>query len=144
MTGYGGMKSCKECGQAKPLADYYKHKHAADGHLNKCKDCVKARVAAHRKDNLERIRAYDRKRGNRQPPGYLAEYRSRHPRKYRAVNMVNNAIRDGKLFSEPCELCGNEHTHAHHHDYAKPLNVRWLCAVHHKQWHTKNGEGKNG
>ena len=59
--------------------------------------------------------------------------------------MVNYAIRSKKLFKEPCEVCGTDkNIHAHHDDYLKPLNVRWLCAVHHKQWHDKNGEALNG
>lgn len=48
----------------KPLSNYYKHKAMADGHLNKCKECVKARVGRHREVNLERIQEYDRNRPN--------------------------------------------------------------------------------
>jgi len=41
-------------------------------------------------------------------------------------------------------VCGSsEYIHAHHDDYDKPLDVRWLCAAHHKQWHDENGEAKN-
>jgi hypothetical protein len=44
----------------------------------------------------------------------------------------------------PCEVCRTtEKIHAHHDDYAKPLNVRWLCSAHHSQWHAKNGEALN-
>lgn len=115
-----------------------------DGHLNKCKECAKNDVRAHREKNIERIRAYDRARGNRQGYEYTKEYRSKYPNKYRAHNIVNKAIRDKKLFKEPCEICGsNEKIHAHHDDYAKPLNVRWLCSAHHRQWHIENGEGLN-
>jgi len=138
-------KQCFKCGETKPLGEFYKHKFMADGHLNKCKECAKADVAKHRGENLERIREYDRERGNRQTPEYLREYRARFPRKYKAGNMVNNAIREGKLFPEPCEVCGGgRRTEAHHDDYAKPLNVRWLCAAHHKQWHAEHGEAPNG
>jgi len=57
--------------------------------------------------------------------------------------MINNAIRNKKLFREPCEVCGIEKVDAHHDDYAKPLNVRWLCSEHHHQWHAKYGEALN-
>jgi len=137
-------KTCSKCHQELPLDGFYRNPKMADGHFNKCKECTKKDVTTNRKLNLEKYRAYDRTRGNRQHPGYLQEYRKRNSNKYRAINMVNNAIRDRKLFSEPCEVCGEEKTHAHHDDYSKPLNVRWLCAAHHKQWHLENGEGRNG
>jgi hypothetical protein len=138
------MKECFKCKVEKPLSDYYKHKQMADGHLNKCKECTKNDSTKHRGDNLEKIREYDRKRGNRQSKDYLMEYRASNPNKYKAHNIVNNAKGKGQIFSEPCEVCGEDKTVAHHDDYLKPLNVRWLCQAHHKQWHAENGEGKNG
>jgi ribosomal protein S27AE len=56
---------------------------------------------------------------------------------------VAYAIKIESLKKEPCEVCGCEKVHAHHDDYDKPLNVRWLCTIHHNEWHSKNGEGKN-
>ena len=137
-------KTCFKCGETKPLAAFYKHKAMADGHLNKCKECTKKDADKHRSENLDKIREYDRNRGNRLPKGYTKEYRAKYPNKYRAHSMVNNAIKCGRLFAEPCEICGiTESVHAHHDDYAKPLNVRWLCAAHHHQWHAKHGEATN-
>jgi hypothetical protein len=137
-------KVCFKCHQELPLDGFYRHPQMADGHLNKCKECAKKDVHENRGDKIEKYRAYDRARGNRQSAEYISDYRRRYPNKWCSVKMVNNAIRDGKLFSEPCAVCGEEKTHAHHDDYSKPLNVRWLCAAHHKQWHLENGEGKNG
>ena len=138
------MKKCFKCGQTKPLSDFYKHKQMPDGHVNKCKECNKLDVRENRKSKVEYYREYDRKRGNRHDPSCIAEYRKKYPNKYKAHTLVNNAIRDGRLFKESCCVCGsNDHTHAHHDDYLKPLNVRWLCAAHHKQWHDENGEGLN-
>lgn len=138
------MKECRKCGEEKPLSGYYKHKQMKDGHLNICKECTKKRVGRHRKYNIDRIRAYDRERGNRQSKQYKDQYKKKYPNKYKAHTMVNNAIRDKRLFKEPCEVCNcTEKIHAHHDDYAKPLNIRWLCAEHHRQWHIENGEAKN-
>ena len=137
------MKQCFKCQEVKPLGDFYKHSQMSDGHLNKCKECTKKDVDQHRQLNIEKIRAYDRARGSRQGPEYSLEYRRRFPLKVKAQKMVGNYIRDKKLFREPCEQCGNPRSCAHHDDYAKPLNVRWLCHACHSQWHAKHGEGKN-
>ena len=137
-------KTCFKCNEEKPISEFYKHKRMADGHLNKCIECTKKDELKRRWENIEKIRRYDRERGNRQTQEYIKEYRSKYPKKVKATTMVNNAIRDGKLFKEPCQVCGTtEKIHAHHEDYAKQLNVRWLCSAHHKQWHRDNGEGKN-
>jgi len=138
------MKECFKCKKVYPLSEFYKHKQMADGHLNKCKECAKTDSTLNRGDNLERVRAYDRARGSRQSKEQVKAYRDKYPNKYKAHNIVNNAVRDGKLFPLPCETCFNTHNlHAHHDDYAKPLNVRWLCAKHHSQWHRDNGEALN-
>ena len=140
-------KECFCCKQIKPIADFYEHKAMADGHLNKCKTCVKVSVKARRfnPESRYRVLAYDRNRGNRQDKAYLKEYREKYPNKYRAHSLVNNAVRDRRLFVQPCEVCGTSEgpIHGHHDDYAKPLNVRWLCAAHHRQWHAENGEALN-
>ena len=44
---------------------------------------------------------------------------------------------------EPCEVCGIPESHAHHDDYSRPLDVRWLCEKHHKQLH-KERRQENG
>ena len=136
-------KECFKCGEVKPLSEFYKHKQMADGHVNKCKTCNKKDVADHREKNIERIRAYDRERGSRQDKYYLREYREKNPNKAKAHRMVNYHKRAGHIFEQPCEVCKSKKVVAHHDDYLKPLNVRWLCQAHHKQWHAKNGEAKN-
>ena len=138
------MKTCFKCGDSKPRTEFYKHSMMADGLLGKCKDCAKADVIANRESKIEYYREYDRKRGSRQTPLRQKELRAKYPRQYRAKGMVAYAVRSKKLFREPCEVCGSEKsTHAHHDDYAKPLNVRWMCAAHHSQWHKKHGPGLN-
>lgn len=139
------MKKCRGCNEEKEIESFYKNKKMPDGYFNKCKACTISAAIENRNKNIERYREYDRKRGNRQPHGYSREYRRLYPKKYKAHNMVNNAIRDGRLKKEEsctrCDFVGA--VHAHHDDYAFPLSVRWLCAACHKQWHTINGEGKN-
>ncbi len=139
------MKSCFKCGQGKPLSDFYKHSKMADGYVNKCKECNKKDVRDNRSSKVNYYREYDKVRGSRHNKSYMPAWRSKYPNKHKAHCVVNNAIRAKKLFKEPCQVCGSlESVHAHHDDYLKPLNVRWLCAAHHKQWHDENGEGANG
>ncbi len=59
---------------------------------------------------------------------------------------VNIAICRGVLIPEPCEICGvfgktdkgRRKVVAHHDNYNKPLEVRWLCHKHHTEWHQNN------
>jgi len=53
-----------------------------------------------------------------------------------AHGAVKTAIRQGKLTRQPCRDCGtSERVQAHHEDYAKPLDVVWLCPKHHREAH---------
>lgn len=120
----------------------------ADGRLNKCINCAKSDVNRHRKENLAEVQAYDRERGklphrlkanrDRQrahPAAHkraLARYNKKYPERKAATVAVNNALRDGKLKKQLCEVCGDTQAEAHHDDYHKPLEVRWLCNPHHK------------
>lgn len=139
------MKKCFKCNETKPLSGFYKHKGMRDGRLNKCKECTKRDSTKHRWENIEEVRSYDRSRGSRQSCEYAKGYRTRYPKKYAARTALNNAVRAGVIIPLPCEVCGSTYSvHGHHDDYSKQLNVRWLCAAHHKQWHEENGEGLNG
>lgn len=55
--------------------------------------------------------------------------------KQRARNLVHFRIKRGKMTRLPCEICGAAKTQAHHEDYSKPSDVRWLCPSHHAMLH---------
>lgn len=134
------MKTCFVCQAAKPLQDFYRHSRMADGHLNKCKDCTKTQNAQHRASNLEKCQEYDRDRYHtdsvRRAASNASSKRSRirNPEKYKARTAVGNAIRDGRLIRQGCEVCG-AFAEAHHEDYQEPLKVKWLCKIHHEATH---------
>jgi hypothetical protein len=150
-------KTCKDCGEEKPLDGFYAHSRMADGFLNKCKECVKARVAKHRSENLDQIRNYDRSRDTQEhriaarkaarkayaktDSGKEAKrkgnqkWSSQNKHKTRAHRRVAYALRTGKLKRQACYVCGDDATEAHHEDYSKPLDVLWLCDGHHREIH---------
>jgi DNA-binding CsgD family transcriptional regulator len=68
---------------------------------------------------------------------YRKEYKRNNRKKIRAHNKVQYAIETGKLERQPCEVCGEEPADAHHDDYSKPLQVRWLCRKHHMEEHDR-------
>lgn len=65
------------------------------------------------------------------PPTKVASDRQ----KTLARRKVANALASGKLVSQPCCVCGVEKSYAHHVDYAKALDVFWLCKDHHSRLH---------
>jgi ribosomal protein S27AE len=58
--------------------------------------------------------------------------------KVSANRKVQNCIKRGLLLRQPCERCGSTPAQAHHDDYSRPLDVRWLCPSHHVNWHLFN------
>jgi hypothetical protein len=59
--------------------------------------------------------------------------------KYVAHKEVKLAIISGKLIPKPCEICGRPEFAAHHEDYNKPLDVKWLCVSCHMSLHRPFG-----
>ena len=115
------LKTCFKCKVTKPIDSFYKHPAMLDGRLGKCIACARNDVNENRKKRAEYYRIYDRVRGFRAGP--------RHKIEARAATKV--------LEKKPCEVCGSEKVDAHHDDYLKPLDVRWLCRKHHMQVHRK-------
>ena len=75
------------------------------------------------------------------------EWRRLYQRKYRQTksikeresvySRVHEAIKAGRIVRQPCEVCRTAPAEAHHDDYSKPLDVRWLCRAHHAQHHAE-------
>jgi len=148
------MRTCKTCNEIKPPTDFYSQ--TTGGLFRDCKPCVRARVRANRLLKLDYYQEFDRARANlphrvdarkeyaSTENGRAAlsrasrMYAQRNPLKRAATSAVSNAIRDGRIVRQPCEQCGAARAQAHHDDYSKPLDVRWLCTKHHAEWHKNN------
>lgn len=133
-------KKCFKCNVEKPLRDFYRHPKMADGRLGKCKECTKKDVSENYRKNRAHYVLYDRQRT--QTPerrakmiDYQRKRRSLCPEKAKAWRLTTRAIQCGRLTRMPCEVCGNPESEAHHDDYSKPLEVRWLCFKHHREHH---------
>lgn len=59
-------------------------------------------------------------------------------KRVKARSTLNHYLRDKKIGRPKCELCGTK-AEAHHDDYDKPLEVKWLCFKHHRMYH-KHGD----
>jgi hypothetical protein len=56
--------------------------------------------------------------------------------KHKVRSLTRSYIKAGFLAKEPCEICGtNKKVEAHHDDYTKPMDIRWLCKKHHDELH---------
>lgn len=134
------MKRCFRCLKCLPRSEFYRHPSMADGRLGKCKECARADVRKRYRDKREICRRYEKAR--EQDPQrklkkleYQRVYRSRNKHKDKARRAVSRAIRSGTLIRQNCEICEAPKTEAHHEDYSKPLQVRWLCFRHHREAH---------
>lgn len=91
------------------------------------------------KRDVELTRARDRERWHRDKEKrrkLIEKYVKRYPEKTKARAAVARAVRAGVLVKQPCAVCGfGGRVHAHHNDYSKPLEVRWLCQAHHTEVH---------
>lgn len=71
-------------------------------------------------------------------------YRQRDPLKARARAYIQKRVRHGEVKRLPCVHCGAPESQAHHPDYAKPLDVVWLCRACHIAEHKAMGVGIGG
>ena len=137
-------KKCFKCGNEKLLSNFYTHPQMADGHVNKCKECNKKDVQENYRKNRPHYMEYEKKRfknpdRKKKLIRYQRKRRRKHPEKYYANNLVGYAIKAGKLLKGVCEVCKKKEVEAHHDDYYRPLEVRWLCRKHHLEVHNKKG-----
>ena len=129
------QKVCRKCNQEKPIDSFYQHKQMMDGHLNICKECTKERVKdyAHTEHGRKVAREWFKtEKGKAKLTRHRIKNRKLFPEKYRARQTAQNALRNGTLKRKPCEICGNTQSEKHHEDYAKPLEIKWLCRYHHQ------------
>lgn len=96
------------------------------------------------KKNRSRLRDKDREYKqnnkdiiNKKRKLYPSYNKKPYPHKDKARSLLNTALKSGKVIKLPCEVCQNPKSQAHHEDHNKPLEVIWLCSIHHGLRHRK-------
>lgn len=95
----------------------------------------------YREKNREKLRQYNREYNKlwRKDYGYHNEYKwaKNNKTKVKVEQLLQDAVKKGIIKRKPCIICKNPKALAHHPNYSKPLEVIWLCPVHHKEIHSK-------
>jgi hypothetical protein len=132
------VKTCSWCKETKPISEFWRNCWAWDGLHSHCKDCKRA----HRLLTIDRQKKRDQSRRyyERNRPRIIESvliYRKANKQGVRAWQIV----RKRRPPRQPCEVCGSLTTEAHHDDYSKPLDIRWLCRIHHREHHLRLNQG---
>lgn len=154
-------KRCPTCTKPKILDDFYKNRSRPDGVSSQCKLCCLAYQKRHsqtdgfkakkrkwdttylatprgKRVHAQARNAYSKTEKGREVNRTAALiYSEDNPEKRKAQQILNNAIRDGKIERpERCAKCDEKKfVEAHHEDYSKPLDVDWWCKKCHTAYH---------
>ena len=135
-------KRCPDCDEIKPLSDYHKDARTRTGRKGICKPCAIARRIKWARTPRGRSlatatnrRFFKTEHGKKLKAKHCLAYQRRYPEKQAAHNAVFNAVRTGRLIKpSACAECGTVGVvEAHHADYARRLDVEWLCQVCHNK-----------
>lgn len=151
-----GAMLCRICRMAKPVADFTTI-HGKP--ITKCKPCEAERTRRARLANVERYAALRRRRywadigksrrqnrewarterGRETNCEAVGRYKKRHPERVSAQRKLQTAIKRGAIQRpDVCQIAGCDcagRLHAHHSDYAKPLDAIFVCHEHHEYLH---------
>jgi ribosomal protein S27AE len=167
MIEHPDSKTCKKCGETKPVADFdieisYQSGKITEYRKGYCKDCRRAYMRSWRTKNKDKVNASIRQRyrANAEAQRLYNRAKRLRPRdpskesqrrklkrdsnpesarlKDNAWKKIQREIARGNINPQPCARCGAfPDVHAHHEDYSKPLDVIWLCPPCHMQHHNR-------
>lgn len=119
------------CKKTLPIDDFSRAKSSRGGRNRRCRECDaihSAKRDVYTPKRAAYLKAYSKK--------YLAD--PANAQKVMARILCRKALKSGTLIrATSCQVCGSDRNiEAHHPDYSKPLDVRWLC----KRCHRKEDE----
>ncbi len=130
-------KKCSECKEDKMLSEFYRDRTQVDGHHGYCKKCSSIARYKNREKTRKHVREWLRENIKKHP-----EYNQRSRERLiklgrdKVYSEYQTALKKGIIKKEPCKICKKKYrVNGHHPDYSKPLEVIWLCPIHHKQLH---------
>jgi hypothetical protein len=140
------MKTCTLCKESKSYEMFSPDPMKKDGYRSGCRKCNNLRTRKRRENDdvrlqnlaaMRKVRAQNPEKYRSLTKDSVQKWQEKNPHKRKASQKVNNAIRDGRLTREACEVCGDKNSHGHHDSYEESqwLNVRWLCKTHHYEHH---------
>jgi hypothetical protein len=134
-----GVAWCCGCKAELPLAAFWQRGDRPGTTYSNCRDCALASNARAYRADIDRSRAQRRAYLAKDPNASQRAMANaqRNPAKRAAQVAVYQAVRRGELVRPPvCSRCPETHRiEGHHDDYAKPLDVIWLCTACHRVRH---------
>lgn len=139
------MKKCSICNKLRNDNDFY-FRWDRLCYRKDCKDCIKLRSRGYRGQHLEYYKGYNkeyfianREHLNKKQLAYYHKMKIIFHQKYRARDLLHDAINRGQVQKRNCEICLEDKVQGHHSDYTNSLDVLWLCERCHKLLHSKIG-----
>ena len=128
------VKFCSRCGIEQDISEY---RWAEGRYQSWCRSCYRENDRLRRNNPVRKSQLINASR-KLIKQGYFRSYQSQPTviGKDKVRRYTRRAIKNGELKRRPCTICGAR-AQAHHNDYIEPLNVSWLCPLHHKEVHSK-------
>ena len=134
------QRKCNCCKLKKSLENDFYWDSTNTRYETQCKKCrvLKQKITQRKTYNsANEHKRYLKRKANGEFEGAWRKWREKYPEKYKARQQLRNAVKAGKIEKGSCmanDGCKGR-LEAHHDDYSKPLEVKWLCQKHHKEHH---------
>jgi hypothetical protein len=86
-------KTCRKCGEAKPLSAFHREKRVKDGRKSTCAECGRKASAEWRESNRDHLTTYHKEDAQRRKT-YQREWRAANPDKIRAYRQTYQSKAD--------------------------------------------------